>query len=92
VKSYLAAVKKPSALRSLVAQESRDPKLGVFASQLLTAKSWYQGEDAPAAEKIMQELINTAVENQQFPERLMDYLNNAALQVQQTVVRKPADE
>ncbi|MDP3784744.1 MAG: extracellular solute-binding protein, partial [bacterium] len=46
VKPYLEAVKKPTALRALVAQQLSDEDIGTFAEQLLTAKTWYRGLSA----------------------------------------------
>ncbi|MFA5413565.1 MAG: extracellular solute-binding protein [Patescibacteria group bacterium] len=62
---YLAKTKKPTALRSLVASQIEDLDLAVFASELLTAKSWYQGMDALAMEKIMSEMIENVVSGTQ---------------------------
>lgn len=61
VSKYLNKTKKPTALRSLVASQIEDIDLSVFASQVLTAKSWYQGKDAPAAERIFEEIIENVV-------------------------------
>ncbi len=61
VASYLDAVKRPTALRSLVSTQLEDPDLSVFASEVLTAKNWYQGKDPAAAEQALEELIETAV-------------------------------
>jgi hypothetical protein len=38
-----------------------DLDLSVFASQALTAKSWYHGMDAQAAERAMEEMIERVV-------------------------------
>lgn len=61
VKSYLAVAKKPAALKSLISSQLDDTDIGVFADQVLTAKSWYKGEDAAAAEKIIGDMIDAAV-------------------------------
>ncbi len=53
-KTYLAKTKRPTALRSLIEEQKNDPALAVFAEELLTAKSWYEGKDAVAAEQIFQ--------------------------------------
>lgn len=58
---YLAKTKKPTALRSLVASQSEDLDLSVFVSEILTAKNWYHGVDAPAMEKIFQDMIDQTV-------------------------------
>ena len=58
---YLAKTKKPTALRALIGSQAEDLDLSVFASQVLTSKSWYHGVDAEAADKTMQEMIERAV-------------------------------
>jgi len=62
---YLAKTKKPTALRSLIGSQAEDLDLSVFASQVLTSKSWYHGTDAEAADKTMQEMIERAVSGTQ---------------------------
>ena len=58
VGSYLAETGKPTALRSLINDELQDNDLAVFAGQLLTAKSWYLGNDAAVAEAAFLDLID----------------------------------
>lgn len=41
-KAYLETARKPPALRALVQSFENDPELGVFARQILTARSWLQ--------------------------------------------------
>lgn len=82
-KSYLEKTKKPTALRSLVAWQRQDNEIGVFADQVLTAKSWYKGKNAQAAEDAIKEMINTVVKN--TGEKIQDVINNAAAKVQQTI-------
>ncbi len=61
VKGYLDAAKKPTALRALINDERQDNDLAVFAEQLLTAKSWYLGNDASVAEAALLDLIDAAI-------------------------------
>lgn len=82
VKSYLTNVKRPAALRALVSEQMEDGEIGVLAGQALTAKSWYRGADSNAAEKILAEMIDSAVMNR---DRLENIINLAASRVQQTV-------
>jgi multiple sugar transport system substrate-binding protein len=82
VKSYLAVAKKPTALRSLVAEQLNDPDLDVFAGQVLTAKNWYHGMDSNAMEEMMAQMIDAAILGE---DKLMDVLNLGAQRVQQTV-------
>ncbi len=60
VTSYLTETKKPTAIRGLIAGQVEDERLGVFASQLLTAESWYRGLDSDAAFKALADL-STAI-------------------------------
>lgn len=60
-KIYLDAAKRPAARRALIDAQLEDADIGVFASQLLTATSWYRGIDPEAAEGAMIELIDTIV-------------------------------
>jgi ABC-type glycerol-3-phosphate transport system substrate-binding protein len=84
VETYLKKTKKPTALRSLVDGQLDDQDIGVFAEQVLTSKSWYKGNDANAAELIINEMIDkVAAEN----EKLDDLIVNAARKVQQTVFK-----
>lgn len=81
--SYLAKTKKPTALRVLVAQQRADDEIGVFADQVLTAKSWYKGKNATAAEDAIREMIETVMTNPSV--KLQEIINNAAAKVQQTI-------
>lgn len=62
-KLYLEKNQRPTALRSLIAEQQAQPELGVFASQLLTARSWYTGLDAPSAEAIFKNMITQVATN-----------------------------
>ncbi|MDP3836657.1 MAG: extracellular solute-binding protein [bacterium] len=81
-KKYLEISGKPTALRSLVSEQRNDDEIGVFASQLLTAKSWYKGKNAQAAETAIAEMIKSASENL---DKIIDAINAGAAKVQQTV-------
>jgi len=82
VKKYLDKTKHPTALRSLINDQLNNDELKVFASQLLVARSWYHGKDFPAAEKAMNEMVDSIVAN---PENLEQSVNVAASRVQQTI-------
>lgn len=85
-KSYLDKTKKPTALRSLVSGQLDDIDVGVFADQVLTAKSWYKGQDSSAAEKAMNELIDNTVAAQMSIENTVEL---AVSKIQQTLeIRK----
>lgn len=57
--SYLQKAGKPTALRSLVVNQGEDLDIGVFASQVLRAKSWYHGNNSAAAEEAMLQMIES---------------------------------
>jgi multiple sugar transport system substrate-binding protein len=54
---YLAVANRPTALRSLIQKQTEDINLSVFASEMLTAKSWYRGKSDTAAEQAISDLI-----------------------------------
>jgi multiple sugar transport system substrate-binding protein len=82
VQSYLKIAKKPTALRSLISSQSDDLDLGVFASQLLTAQSWYHGKNPLAAEKAMGEMIDLTVKNEKD---IVKIIGDGAVKVQETI-------
>lgn len=81
-KTYLEKTDKPTALRSLVATQREDNEIGVFAAQVLTAKSWYHGKSVAAAETAIAEMINSA---KQSADKILEVINTGAAKVQQTV-------
>lgn len=80
-KTYLAKTGKPTALRSLVNEQLTDPDLGVFASQVLTARSWYTGVNINATEAAFNEMIDSTLQGA-LPDRAV---NLAVQTVSQTV-------
>jgi len=60
-RSYLAASGKPPALRSLIDEQKGDALREPFASELLTAQSWYRGNDPATAEASFDDLITAVV-------------------------------
>ncbi|MBU4216580.1 extracellular solute-binding protein [Candidatus Parcubacteria bacterium] len=81
-KLYLEKTKKPTALKSLINSQTEDMEIGVSAEQILTAKSWYKGNDANAMETIFQEMIEEGNVN---PEKIKNALDIGAQKVQQTI-------
>lgn len=57
-KIYTDATGDPPALRSVIATNVNDPNLSVFASQALTARSWYEIDDVA-----IDGIFNTAIES-----------------------------
>lgn len=82
-KIYLEKTKRPTALRSLVSAQRVNDDIGVFADQVLTAKSWYKGKNIQAAENAIKEMIEAAVTS--AGEKLQEIINNSAAKVQQTI-------
>jgi ABC-type glycerol-3-phosphate transport system substrate-binding protein len=81
-KSYLAKTNKPTALRSLVSDQVANSDINAFAEQVLTAKSWYHGKDANAAELIIGEMIDSVVKGEA---KIEEAMNLGAKRVQQTM-------
>jgi multiple sugar transport system substrate-binding protein len=75
VKSYLQGAKKPAALRSLINSQLEDETLSVFASQTLTADSWYRGSDAAVAEEAFLDLIDAILAGEEQQRALKDAQN-----------------
>lgn len=61
VGAYLKATGKPTALRSLITQQTADPAIAPFAEGLLTAKTWYHGSDPASAEQALSDLITETI-------------------------------
>jgi ABC-type glycerol-3-phosphate transport system substrate-binding protein len=57
-KIYTDATGDPPALRSSITTAESDPNLSVFASQALTARSWYEIDDSA-----IDGIFNTAIQN-----------------------------
>lgn len=61
VTDYLKATRRPTALRSLIPAQLQDDELAVFASQLLTARSWYRGPETAKAEEAFRQMITSVL-------------------------------
>jgi multiple sugar transport system substrate-binding protein len=79
---YVQTAKKPTALRSLVNSQLEDLDLAVFAAQVTTARTWYRGTDAAATEEAMLEMIDSMLEGDADPKRIVEL---GATKVNQTV-------
>ena len=77
---YLAAAERPTALRSLIDQQTQDINLSVFASEMLTAKSWYRGKSDADCEQAISDLIYSALNGG----NIRDAVTNAANRVEET--------
>jgi ABC-type glycerol-3-phosphate transport system substrate-binding protein len=80
-KLYLGKTGKPTALRSLVNTQLSDPDVGIFASQVLTAKSWYHGVNVQATQSAFDEMIDSTLSGA-APDRA---INLCAQTVAQTI-------
>ncbi len=80
---YLKEAKRPAARRSLLEAQYEDPDIGVFASQALTAKSWFIGVDPKAMESAMIDMIDAVVEDGM---EIKDALKLGVEKVNQTIV------
>lgn len=85
---YLEKTKRPSALRNLIPEQTDDQDIGVFAEQVLTAKTWYQGMDPVSAQAYIEEMIDN-VAGGQYP--LDQAIQLGASKVQQTIYNKSED-
>ncbi len=56
--NYLAETMRPSARRDIIDLQKNDLRLGVFANQALTAKSWYQIDNS-AIESVFADMIDS---------------------------------
>jgi multiple sugar transport system substrate-binding protein len=80
-KSYLTKAARPTALRSLIPSQIPDGDLGPFASELLTAVSWYHGSDVQATMGAFSDLVKSVLAGTE-PQQA---LNLAAEVVGQTI-------
>ncbi len=81
-KIYLEKTKKPTALKTLINSQKDNEDLGVFAEQILSAKSWYKGKSINDAESAIAEMINLVPT---VTDKLQEVLTDGAMKVQQTV-------
>lgn len=58
VSTYLKSAKQPTATRSLIDSQREDLDIGVFADQLLTAKSWYKGMHPERVNTVFSQMIS----------------------------------
>ncbi len=67
VQTYLDKAGKPPALRGLINNTLDNEDTGIFAEQLLTARTWYHGNDVAAMENAMMSLIDTILGGAEDP-------------------------
>lgn len=83
VSTYLNKTKKPTALRALINTQKEDLEIGVFADQVLTARSWYRGKNPVLAENFLADMIQAVLEDTE--NKTMELINFYANRIQQTV-------
>jgi multiple sugar transport system substrate-binding protein len=62
VSSYLSSASRPPALRALIPAAAGNPEVAGFANQVLTATSWYRGNDYSEVEAAFEEMMESDVE------------------------------
>lgn len=80
---YIDYAKRPAALRSQLGAQMENEDVGVFASQVLTAQSWYRGNDPTAMENAMMSMIDDAQGID--PEKISSIVNVAVDKISQTI-------
>ncbi|HEU0051372.1 MAG TPA: extracellular solute-binding protein, partial [Patescibacteria group bacterium] len=60
-KKVLDVVKRPAAQKAQLASQMDDEDVGVFASEVLTATSWYRGNDPQTMENALLSMIESVV-------------------------------
>jgi len=85
VAEYLSVAKRPAARKALLESQLENPDISVFASQVLTAKSWYKGVDPAGMEAALEWMVDTVVRGEVEPDRLYDVVRKAAEKVSITM-------
>lgn len=80
---YLEQTGRPPALRQFIGEKLSDPTIGVFVKQALTARSWYEVDDA-AINEIVNNAVTTVLSGQADSQRA---LRQAQDQVSQLMIR-----
>jgi len=83
VTSYLKAAKRPAARKALLTEQLEDEDIGVFSSQVLTAKTWYRGKDPKSADQALIELLDAAPGVEETQD-LNELLRKASERIEQT--------
>lgn len=82
---FLEKTQRPTAQRDLIEIQLANeqlPHLKIFASQILTAKSWYHGREPLLAEKYFGEMIDNVVSGTKTP---LEAINLAVQQINTTL-------
>ncbi len=79
VVKYLDVAKVPTARKDLVLSQAEDPILKVFASQILTSRSWYQ-KDNDAVDEIFMNMIDDVNRKSKTYSEAMKYAESRVTQ------------
>lgn len=87
---YLAATRRPTAMRSLVAKQKEDTDLAPFVAQILIAENWYRGKNYDGASQalgaMVEEWLNSPIgDANRMVQWQQDALNRAVSKVNQTL-------
>ncbi len=85
VKIYLEQTKKPTALRSLIEEQKQNPEIKPFAEQILTAQSWYRGNDPEKAENYILNMVRKIKEEILSLDNIKSLIQLTATQINQTI-------
>lgn len=81
VKTFLKKANRPTALRTLIAEQRQDDTLVNFVDEVLTAQSWYRGKNPQAAEAALRVMIDQVVRGELTAEAA---INQAVQKVNET--------
>lgn len=79
---YLQMTNRLPPQSALLSKLQDDATFGLYAKQLLTAKSWYRGNDGPGVDAILQDLITNALSEKSD---IVELLNLANSRIQATL-------
>jgi ABC-type glycerol-3-phosphate transport system substrate-binding protein len=83
-KTFLSKVNRPAARKSLLSAQLDSEDVGAFASQVLTAQSWYRGNNPKVMGDALKEMINEVVMGLNPVDKAIRY---AANKIAQTIGR-----
>lgn len=81
-KKVLDIMKRPAARKALLVDQLDDERTGVFASQVLTAVTWYTGNNVDVMEEAMEQMIEDVISGG-LP--VSTAIRNAADKINQTI-------
>lgn len=79
-KKVITAARRPAARKSLLGDQLNDERVGVFASQVLTATSWYRGVNATAMERALSDMISDVITGTRALNQAVRFANDTIAQ------------